>query len=72
MWNETWIENSGENKVGTKYAIMPAHGCYGVFVLSHNYSAGRTTKSWKMCQGNMNLVEAERAFEKKLNGKTKR
>lgn len=72
MWNETWLEKVGENKVGTKYAIMPVHGCFGVFVLSHNYSAGRTSKSWKLCQGDMNRAEAERTFQKKLNGKTKR
>lgn len=72
MWNETWIEKAGENKVGTRYAIMPAYGCYGVFILSSNYAAGRTLKSWKLCQGDMNLVEATKFLEKKLNGKTKR
>ena len=72
MWNETWVEKTGENKAGTKYAIMPVHGCYGVFVLSSNYSAGMTLKSWKLCRGDMNLAEAEKMFQKKLNGKTKR
>lgn len=65
----------GSNKASKRYALVPLDDKFSVWAECSNYAShvrGGVAKTWRYCQKDMTLEDAEALFTRKLAGKARR